>query len=62
MASTRAKARAFRDMDNIGMTSLEELGDLNEVIGNDDNRKAQAPKNNVRKFQKQEKPVIKSDN
>jgi len=62
MASTRAKARAFRDMDNIGMTALEELGDLNEVIGNDDNRKAQAPKNNVRKFQKQEKPVIKSDN
>jgi len=58
MASTRAKARAFRDMDNIGMTSLEELGDLNEVIGNDDNRKAQAPKNNVRKFQKQvTKPV-----
>jgi len=62
MASTRAKARAFRDMDNIGMTALEELGDLNEVIGNDDNRKAQSPKNNVRKFQKQEKPVIKSDN
>ena len=26
MASTRAKARAFRDMDNIGMTCLEELG------------------------------------
>ena len=34
MASTRAKARAFRDMDNIGMTALEELGDLSEVIGN----------------------------
>ena len=28
MASTRAKARAFRDMDNIGMTALEELGDF----------------------------------
>jgi len=63
MASTRAKARAFRDMDNIGMTSLEELGDLNEVIGNDDHKKfQQAPRNNVRKFQKQEKPVINTDN
>jgi len=33
MASTRAKARALRDFDNIGMTCLEELGDLDEVIG-----------------------------
>lgn len=62
MSSTRAKARAFRDMDNIGMTALEELGDFNEVIGADDNRKqAQAPKNNVRKFPKQVKPVNKPD-
>jgi hypothetical protein len=35
MASTRAKARALRDMDDIGMTCLEELGDLDEVIGED---------------------------
>jgi len=62
MASTRAKARAFRDMDNIGMTALEELGDLSEVIGADDNKKSQqAPKNNVRKFQKQVKPVSNSN-
>ena len=33
MASTRAKARALRDMDDIGMTCLEELGDLDEVLG-----------------------------
>jgi hypothetical protein len=35
MASTRAKARCLRDLTNIGMTCLEELGDLNEVIGVD---------------------------
>lgn len=33
MASTRAKARCLRDFTNIGMTCLEELGDLNEVLG-----------------------------
>ena len=32
MASTRAKARCLRDYTNIGMTCLEELGDLNEVL------------------------------
>jgi len=33
MASTRAKARVLRDYNNIGMTCLEELGDLNDVVG-----------------------------
>ncbi len=32
MASTRAKGRALRDYTNIGITCLEELGDVNEVI------------------------------
>ncbi|MBM4295776.1 MAG: SWIM zinc finger family protein [Deltaproteobacteria bacterium] len=32
MASTRAKARCLRDYTNIGMTCLEELGDLHEVL------------------------------
>ena len=35
MAATRAKARALRDFTNIGITCLEELGDLNDVIGTD---------------------------
>lgn len=33
MAATRAKARALRDMTNIGMTCLEELGDLDQIAG-----------------------------
>jgi len=63
MASTRAKARAFRDMDNIGMTALEELGDLNDIIGGDEGRKpSQKGTDNVRKFAKQVKSVFKSGN
>ena len=52
MASTRAKARCLRDMTNIGMTCLEELGDFTEVIGAEDEMgKAVAGKrDNVRKF------------
>lgn len=52
MASTRAKARCLRDMTNIGMTCLEELGDFADVIGADDEMgKASAGKrDNVRKF------------
>lgn len=38
MASTRAKARVLRDMNNIGMTALEELGDIDGVIGSAQNR------------------------
>ncbi|MBA3010044.1 MAG: hypothetical protein FP812_07385 [Desulfobacula sp.] len=33
MASTRAKGRALRDMCNIGIACLEELSDLDDVIG-----------------------------
>jgi hypothetical protein len=56
MASTRAKARAFRDMDNIGMTALEELGDINDVIGNKPH--AQQKIDNVKPFIK---PVKKAE-
>jgi hypothetical protein len=31
MAATRAKARAFRDMTNVGITCLEELGNIDEI-------------------------------
>jgi hypothetical protein len=44
MASTRAKARCLRDLTNIGMTCLEELGDLDEVIGNEEKGTAQKGK------------------
>ena len=34
LASTRAIARALRSFTNVGLTALEELSDLNDVIGN----------------------------
>jgi hypothetical protein len=60
MASTRAKARALRDLTNIGMTALEELGDFNEVIGIDDHpaiRPGKSKRDNVKPFAK---PAVKA--
>lgn len=44
MASTRAKARALRDMCNIGIAAVEELADFDDVIGNGAAPKAAAKK------------------
>jgi len=38
VAATRAKARALRDFTNIGMTCLEELGDLGDELDDDSGR------------------------
>jgi hypothetical protein len=51
MSSTRAIGRALRSMTNIGMTCLEELGDMNEVI-TDEKKPAQQKKDNVKPFTK----------
>jgi hypothetical protein len=39
MASTRAKARALRDMCNIGIACIEEIADFDDVIGSDKPKK-----------------------
>jgi hypothetical protein len=59
MASTRAKARCLRDLDNIGITCLEELGDLSEVIGAEGAEKGVSKKvfqKRTAKIEKKESP------
>jgi hypothetical protein len=56
IAATRAKARALRDFTNIGMTCLEELGDLDEVVGTENGGNGNPRKNPPLKF---ERPVEK---
>lgn len=65
LASTRAIARALRTFTNIGYTCLEELADLNEVIGdNKSKRKSKSPKKAASKAKastKKSKTVPKSN-
>ena len=49
MASTRAIARALRSFTNIGMTCLEELADLNDVIGAESPRPARREQKVIRR-------------
>ncbi len=44
MASTRAKARALRDMCNIGIACIEELADFDDVIGTGQSKKTSRKK------------------
>ncbi len=57
MASTRAKARALRDMCNIGITCMEELGSLDELVEENkysgNNKKASSPTRNNNSKQSQ---------
>ena len=50
MSSTRAKARVLRDLTNIGLTCLEELGDLDDILSNEEKGTAQRGK--VKPFKK----------
>jgi hypothetical protein len=44
VAATRAKARALRDFTNIGMTCLEELGDLDEAMEDESGKSRTRPR------------------
>jgi len=56
MASTRAKARVLRDLTNIGMTCLEELAGLEEVIANDAHDRTVSRRPAARKDEPRESP------
>jgi predicted nucleic acid-binding Zn finger protein len=50
IASTRSIARALRSYTNIGMTCLEELADLTDVIGSDQSKKTTVKKTSRKKI------------
>ena len=60
MASTRAKARALRDFTNIGMTCLEELGDLNDIAEGETNHQTPASKKGQAVKKETLKPVVQA--
>jgi len=63
MASTRAKGRALRDMCNIGIACLEELGSFDDVIGSETSKKTtqkkSAPKKNTQPVAAKKKTAAK---
>ncbi len=60
MASTRAKARALRDMCNIGIACVEELSDFDDVIGNNGPGKATVKKTAEKKEPKAPEPTAET--
>lgn len=65
MASTRAKARVLRDFTNIGMTCLEELGDMDGIMFDDpkpgSSNKKSAPKKSAPKTKPKERNTSGGD-
>ena len=60
LASTRAIARALRSFTNVGLTALEELADLNDVLGNGDQKPRAAAKKKAAPKAKASPPAKKS--
>jgi hypothetical protein len=61
LASTRAIARALRSFTNVGLTALEELADLNDVMGNGDQKPRTAAKKKATPKTKASPSTKKSD-
>ncbi len=58
MSSTRSKARVLRDFTNVGMTALEELGEISDVLGNGNgnSKKTRGRKTSSTKAKTESKP------